>query len=338
MDALPLDLSHPSVQFYLALVRLQVLTPLSLLLNIASLLICAILAQPSIPYLLHSHPTALTPNAHAIAVYVMAVWIAQIGYCVLLVTARKEETKKAMVSAVGMALVGANCVMALWAIAFIMQWFLISTVLQGIILLLLLFSNIALLIYHPPSSSRPLDTALIHAPIRFFFVLPLHILFPMSLFVALNLRYPQNIPVPSPPSTFPFSALVAHSGRTPALFVVLGTNLFGLLIVALRRDIVYAVAATWCAISLWTAEYPKPSGVYITSITFTALYPLVLILSMVYHHFYQAPRQNRIALPGDERALGRSSTDTSVPPGYEARGNAQGMQAGPREVEEENWG
>jgi len=119
MEALPVDLSHPSVQFYLALVRLQVLTPLSLLLNISSILICSFVAQPSLTYLLHSHPTALTPNAHSISVYILAIWIAQIGYCVLLVTARKEETKKAMVSAVGLALVSANFVMALWAIAFV---------------------------------------------------------------------------------------------------------------------------------------------------------------------------------------------------------------------------
>jgi hypothetical protein len=63
----------------------------------------------------------------------------------------------------------------------VMEWFLISTVLQGIILLLLFYSNVALLIYHAPVSSRPLDTALIHAPLRFFLVLPFSILFPLSL-------------------------------------------------------------------------------------------------------------------------------------------------------------
>ena len=62
-----------------------------------------------------------------------------------------------------------------------MKWFLFATILQGLLLLLLLYSNIALLIYHPPDSSRPLDTALIHAPLRFFLILPLSILFPLCL-------------------------------------------------------------------------------------------------------------------------------------------------------------
>lgn len=62
-----------------------------------------------------------------------------------------------------------------------MQWFLVATITQGILLLFLFYSNLALLIYHPPDGSRPLDTALIHAPMRFFFVLPLTILFPLSL-------------------------------------------------------------------------------------------------------------------------------------------------------------
>ncbi|KAG6816323.1 hypothetical protein H0H87_006921 [Tephrocybe sp. NHM501043] len=48
MDALPIDLSHPAIQDYLALVRLQVLTPLSLLINIAALVVCTILTTPTI--------------------------------------------------------------------------------------------------------------------------------------------------------------------------------------------------------------------------------------------------------------------------------------------------
>jgi hypothetical protein len=65
-----------------------------------------------------------------------------------------------------------------------MQWFLIATILQGLLLVVLLYSNIALLIYHPPVGSRPLDTALIHAPLRFFLILPLNILFPLCLLLV----------------------------------------------------------------------------------------------------------------------------------------------------------
>jgi len=62
-----------------------------------------------------------------------------------------------------------------------MQWFLIASILQGMLLILLLFSNMSLLIYHTPAGERPLDTALIHAPLRFFLILPLSVLFPLCL-------------------------------------------------------------------------------------------------------------------------------------------------------------
>jgi hypothetical protein len=125
----------------------------------------------------------------------------QVGHCVLLVLATKQETKAALTKAVGYTLVLSNFVMAVWAITWVrivsflffvayrteilgfqvMEWFLFGTILQGILILLLLYSTVALLVYHPPASSRPFDTALIHAPLRFFFVLPFSLLFPLNL-------------------------------------------------------------------------------------------------------------------------------------------------------------
>ena len=63
-----------------------------------------------------------------------------------------------------------------------MQWFLVSTILLGILLLVLLYCNVVILIYHRPEvKKRPLDVAFIHAPLRFFLVLPLQVMFPYSL-------------------------------------------------------------------------------------------------------------------------------------------------------------
>jgi hypothetical protein len=98
MDSLPLDTSHPAVQDYLALVRLQVLTPLSLLLNIATVLVCATITSPSISHIAHIHPTAISPKFTLISVYVLAIYVGQIGYCLLLVLASKPETKVAQAS------------------------------------------------------------------------------------------------------------------------------------------------------------------------------------------------------------------------------------------------
>jgi hypothetical protein len=39
------------------------------------------------------YPTLLTPNAILLGIYWVVVYALQIGFCLILVTARKEETK-----------------------------------------------------------------------------------------------------------------------------------------------------------------------------------------------------------------------------------------------------
>ncbi|RXW17656.1 hypothetical protein EST38_g8196 [Candolleomyces aberdarensis] len=256
MESLPLDTSHPAVRDYLTLVRLQVLTPLSLLVNIATTSTCAIVVNPSLGGISRLHPTSISPRPSIIEAYVGAIFLGQLGYCLLLVMASKPETKRALVKGVGFSLVFANLVMALWAISWIMEWFLVSTILQGIILLLLFYSNVALLIYHAPVSSRPLDTALIHAPLRFFLVLPFSILFPLSLFMTLGFTY---VPIPGGGPPRDYSAWHAWVG----FGVILGTNIVGLLVVLFRRDIVWCASATWICVSIWSLR-PKPAPVYVS--------------------------------------------------------------------------
>lgn len=157
-----------------------------------------------------------------------------------------------------------------------MQWFLFSTILQGILILLLLYSNIALLVYHPPVSSRPLDTALIHAPVRFFFILPFSLLFPLCLlcviFTSPHFRTVRGLltpPICSVTLGFVHTPTVPGSDPSykgwhvwPAFGVVVGTNIVGLIVVLLRRDIVWTVAATWICASIWSLR-PKPAPVFV---------------------------------------------------------------------------
>ncbi|EIW81671.1 hypothetical protein CONPUDRAFT_122156 [Coniophora puteana RWD-64-598 SS2] len=284
-----IDTSNPEVRDYLSLIRLQVLTPLSVLINIVTVLICTFVVNPSIGRVTAQHPTSISPNIAVVAIYVLVLYVGQIGYCILLVLARKEDTKKALVKAVGHPLVFANWLMAFWAIAWVMQWFLVSTVLLGILLLMLIYSNLALLVYHPPTKDRPLDTLLIHAPLRFFLVLPLVLMFPNALFVTLGLTYdPAH---PEQYSMHPWSGFG----------VVFGANLIAWLVVLTRRDIVLTVAGTWICAAIWSAR-PKPVPVYVTVIIFTVLHPLGLFCALVHHHFMSKRRSRQngdIALPPD---------------------------------------
>jgi len=38
-------------------------------------------------------PSSISPNPFLIATYLLLVYVGQVGYCILLVTARKPETK-----------------------------------------------------------------------------------------------------------------------------------------------------------------------------------------------------------------------------------------------------
>jgi len=265
---------------------LQILTPLSVLINIATLMVCSLVISPTLSDISRLYPMSIAPNPSMIAAYITVIYVLQIGYCVLLVFARKPETKKALVKGVGLPLVLANCIMAAWAIAWSFQAFLLSTVLLGILLVLLIYANVVLLIYHPPTSSRPFDIALIHAPMRAFLLWPLMVQFPYSLFITLGFGW-------SPGEQ-------QHYGRHqwPGFAVMLGVNLLGLAVVALRRDIVWCISASWMCASVWSRS-PKPFPVFITVVIFTVAHPLALVVSALWIRMRGRRREGVIALPAD---------------------------------------
>jgi hypothetical protein len=163
-----------------------------------------------------------------------------------------------------------------------MKWFLAATIFVGCIIIVLLYSNTVLLVYHAPNySTRPFDALLIHAPMRFFLVLPLSILFALSLLyvipfaiapvlyqltvmvlimcmysITLHMNYTPT-PTGPPPN---YSAWHAGAGAG----VVAGANVLALLVVVLRRDLVWCVAAVWINVSLWSSRVQPPAGVNVS--------------------------------------------------------------------------
>ncbi|KAJ7050529.1 hypothetical protein C8F01DRAFT_1178656 [Mycena amicta] len=329
MDDVPIDWSHPALKQYLALVRLQVLTPLSLLINIASIAVCSTLVNPSIQTISKLNPTPISPRPSVILVYIAVIYLSQIGYCVLLVLARKPETKSTLTKGVGLPLVFANWLMALWAVAWVFEWFVAATILTGLLLLFLLYSNASLLIYHAPTSSRPFDTALIHAPLRFFFVLQFALVFPLTLFIALGLTYtPMYDGTP-----IDYNAYGWHG-----LGVVLGTQLVSFLVIVIRRDIVWCVSATWICISLWSLR-PKAQAVYITAIVFTVIHPLALLFAFARAYMYKRGFVPTRTEPIHNQGPVALSGDDSDHPGLQNHPSTESQLRGPREVDvDEVWG
>jgi len=286
---LPIDMGHPAVREYIALTRLQVLTPLSLLINIASLVLCATVTKPSLSEVSRVYvPTSITPNTAMIGTFIFVIYGAQIGYCILLVLVRKDETKATLTKGVGMSLVIANWLMAAWPILFVFQLWLLSTILLGALIATLIYANIVLFIYHAPTSSRPLDSLFIHVPIRLFLLLPLNILFWQSLFIKLGMYWDYGQPK--------HYADYAWEG----FIVVLLSNLLALAVTISRGDVVWCIGTAWLDASIWSAR-PKSSQVQTTAIVFTIVLPVVLLLVYVWGFFRRkTPRRGAIVLPEEE--------------------------------------
>jgi len=73
-------------------------------------------------------PTAISPNTPVIGIYILVLYMMQLGYCILLVLATKRETKKTLTKAVGLSLVFSNFIMAIWAIT----WVRFASVIQNL--------------------------------------------------------------------------------------------------------------------------------------------------------------------------------------------------------------
>jgi len=297
MPDLPIDTSNPEVRDYLSLIRLQMLTPLSLLINIAVVGVCSFILSPSMGKVSKMYPTSITPSPSMISIYVSAVYIGQIGYCALLALAHKTETKDALIKGTGLALVFANWVMAFFALAWTFRMFTTASVLLGILVLLLIFSNIVLVVYHPTTRKRPLDTALIHAPLRLFLILPMTIMLPQAIFIAIGHHWTEG-------STKDYDAY-----KWEGFGVLLAMNLVGLLFIALRRDFIWTVGASWIAAAVWT-QAPKSAPVSTIAILFVFLHPTVLLLSTFWVHIAGKRRQRHgvIVLPPDDAEDGGGHT------------------------------
>jgi hypothetical protein len=79
------------IQRYLT--KVQVLTPLAFLLNIASLLVCSLITSPTLKEINDIHWTQFTPNSAFILIYWATLFLFQVGFAILIVLGQKEFTK-----------------------------------------------------------------------------------------------------------------------------------------------------------------------------------------------------------------------------------------------------
>lgn len=75
------------------LTRIQVITPLAILVNLAALAVCSVLVNPGLGAINEMHVTQFTPNPAFIALFWAVLFLLQIGFAVLAVAGQKEMTR-----------------------------------------------------------------------------------------------------------------------------------------------------------------------------------------------------------------------------------------------------
>ncbi|KAG8868778.1 hypothetical protein FRB97_001934 [Tulasnella sp. 331] len=271
----------------LKMLRLQVATPLSVLINIAVFLCCATVIHPSMSDLSTAFPTTVTPNMGMMSVIWMAIFVGQIGYCILLVLSRMHQTKELLAYGVGLRLVFVNWIMIIWSILFTLKFWTPAAVVLGVLVLFVMWINVSLL-WYPTHANHPLDTLFIHVPMRLFLLLFLLSVLPQNIFIALDWVYSPDHPERD-----------YDNRSTEGFITVIIVHILGLVWVLVRRDLFWTVGGVYVCFATM-GKRPKPTMIYAALITFAILYPLFWIAATTYHRISERAREGQIALPADD--------------------------------------
>ncbi|OWT41607.1 hypothetical protein J008_00882 [Cryptococcus neoformans] len=300
-DPLPDEVITPE-QFRqsMKLVRLQIAVPISVLVAMGTNLVCALALKPGLSGISALFPTLLTPNSIMIELYWAVLFGLQIGFCLVLLLARKEATKEMLVHGVGLRFAVANWLQAAWAVFFTLQFFIGAEVVLLINALNVLSIHMTLL-YYPPTLKRPMDAIFIHAPMTMFLAILFQLDWLHSGFIAVGWiikdeskwgKYTWQA-VACVASVNIVSALWAGARRLYLLTIASMYLLFSLLFSSPRTNP-----------TLPTTALPKPPPLLITIIACLVLHPITLIVGVAWKRSLE--RQGRIRLEEDvERVEGR---------------------------------
>ncbi|GHJ90411.1 hypothetical protein NliqN6_6813 [Naganishia liquefaciens] len=268
------------------LVRLQIATPLSLLMTIGANLVCALAIRPGLADINKMYPTLLSPNPIMIGIFWILLYSLQIGLCLILVLARKDETKATLVHGVGLRFAIANWLQAGWAVAWTLKWFKVSEIIILLNVINLASTQITLL-SHRQSKRRPLDSIFIHAPMTMFFVILFGIDWLHNGFIALNWL-----------SLMDQSNPYQHWWK--AVLALFGVNLLLAVWIVVRLDVYACLAAEWILLSVLLSRQTKPTAETVTIVILLVVHPVALIGALAWAKTKE--REGRIRL--EEEAEG----------------------------------
>ncbi|KIS70627.1 uncharacterized protein UMAG_01792 [Mycosarcoma maydis] len=299
------------------LTRMQILTPLSVLLQMGVMILCGSkLIKPNLQQVSRRHPTYLSVQDSFVLFYWVILYVLLIGFSVFLLLSRTSETKKALTHGVGTRLSLANYMMVLWAIFWILDrplTFILGTATLGVIAVILLFNALVLAVRYPPSHKHPLDWLFIHVPIKMFLVITIQYDLWQQLFMALGWDFGSG----------------GHDGLVrglwPAFGIVSGLGVFSALWIFGTADLIWTAAGIYLNLGLlWHKHFsliggrddgePRPAPLTAAIILSIALQSVALIAGVAWKRI-KARQEGRIALPltpEEEAAAYRAEAERSA--------------------------
>ncbi|CDS82228.1 uncharacterized protein SPSC_03048 [Sporisorium scitamineum] len=281
------------------LTRMQILTPLSVLLQMGVMILCGSkLIKPNLQQVSRRHPTYLSPQDSFVLFYWAVLYVLLIGFSVFLLLSRMPETKKALVHGVGTRLALANYLMVLWAIFWILHrppTFILGTATLAVIAVILLFNALVLAVRYPPSPKHPLDWLFIHVPIKMFLVITIQYDLWQQLFVALGWDFGSG----------GHDALL--QGLWPAFGIITGLGAFSALWIFATADLTWTAAGIYLNLGLlWHKHFsliggrddgePRPAPLTAAIILSISLQAVALLAGIAWKRI-KARQEGRIALP-----------------------------------------
>jgi len=283
----------PSLQ---QLIRLQIFTPMTLLLALGSNLVTTFAFHPNTGRISDEYETIWTPKKEFVGGYLFLMYVLQICYCLLLTITKSPKTREMAVNGVGLRFCLANILQGLWSIFWIMRFFLVAEILLLCAAFVMLTVWMTLLRY-PARLSSPASWLFVHVPVRMFLLFLINLAIWQNGLIALGwFKYNG-----SDPDQKPGRWEKEHETHAWIAFgVITGLGLIDSFIVFLGKDLAWAGATIFLFISI-LLHSEKPVQVVVPLILVASLQVVALIASYVWA-MYEARKSGAIRLPEDDES------------------------------------
>jgi len=296
----PVDPAEQSINEEVAptlqqLIRLQIFTPMTLLLALGSNLVTVFAFHPGVGQIQDEYETIWTARKELIGGYLLLMYVLQIGYCLFITISRNPATREMAINGVGLRFCLANLLQAAWSPLFIARQFLVAEILLLVSAFVMLTVWITLLQY-PVGYKNPVSWLFVHVPVRMYLLFLVNLAIWQGGLIALRWYKYQG----TDPDQRPGKWERDHETHAWIAFgVITGIGLINSFIVFLGKDFAWAACTIFLFVSI-LVQGEKPVQVVVPLILVASLQIVGLIAAYVWAMYEARRERGQIRLADDD--------------------------------------